>query len=246
MGGGDFGEAAARAGAAPRVTSALAAPLLPFRLPGSRPRGLALGSCSSRGRTNFHPHPPTPVGAEPPTPLHGLGAPWLPPLGLGRVRATLLLPGVCCCEIWGGFFGGAELPRSCSGVPRGPRRLHRLSLFPQQLYQTLSDFDIRFYMYEILKVSPQEPPPELKATTNTPRGALLGPKSRRRHRALGQPPAATCVPPGVPRAPCACPIHHRHRDRVWRPPPGAPSLASPCCSLGVCPSWCPPCPEPPR
>lgn len=24
---------------------------------------------------------------------------------------------------------------------------------PQQLYQTLSDFDIRFYMYEILKVS---------------------------------------------------------------------------------------------
>lgn len=25
-------------------------------------------------------------------------------------------------------------------------------LFSQQLYQTLSDFDIRFYMYEILKV----------------------------------------------------------------------------------------------
>lgn len=117
------------------------------------------GSCSSRGRTNSTLTPPTPLGAEPPTPLHGLGAPWLPPLGLGRVRATLLLPGVCCCEIWGGFFGGAELPRSCSGVPRGLRRVHRLSLFPQQLYQTLSDFDIRFYMYEILKVSPQETPP---------------------------------------------------------------------------------------
>lgn len=28
-----------------------------------------------------------------------------------------------------------------------------LSSFFQQLYQTLSDFDIRFYMYEILKVS---------------------------------------------------------------------------------------------
>lgn len=25
--------------------------------------------------------------------------------------------------------------------------------FSQQLYQTLSDYDIRFYMYEILKVS---------------------------------------------------------------------------------------------
>ena len=29
--------------------------------------------------------------------------------------------------------------------------------FPQQLYQTLTDYDIRFYMYEILKVRPQHP-----------------------------------------------------------------------------------------
>lgn len=54
-----------------------------------------------------------------------------------------------------------------------------LSPFFQQLYQTLSDFDIRFYMYEILKVSSRErlgnprsqrkPSPKL---LNPPRGTL--------------------------------------------------------------------------
>lgn len=41
-------------------------------------------------------------------------------------------------------------------------------------------------MYEILKVSPRDTPPEQRATTNTPGGALLGPKSRRRHRGAGR------------------------------------------------------------
>lgn len=57
-----------------------------------------------------------------------------------------------------------------------------LSSFFQQLYQTLSDFDIRFYMYEILKVSS--------------RRRLRNPQSQRKS-SLKQRPAAKSPPGGL-------------------------------------------------
>lgn len=205
------------------------------------------GSCSSRGRTNSTLTPPTPLGAEPPTPLHGLGAPWLPPLGLGRVRATLLLPGVCCCEIWGGFFGGAEVPRSCSGVPRGPRRAHRLSLFPQQLYQTLSDFDIRFYMYEILKVSPQGTPPRAESHHQHPPGEpCLAPNPGGGTAPLGSPPLPPASPPGSRGRRVPAPSITVTGTGSGGPPPGPRAWRHRAAALGSVLRGAPPAPNPPR
>lgn len=80
--------------------------------------------------------------------------------------------------------------RPLGSIGRAPRRVHRLSLFSQQLYQTLSDFDIRFYMYEILKVSSREALPRAES-----RRQLLRPAPRELRLA----PRPGCGTAGRPR-----------------------------------------------